>query len=349
MRQDSHFSDTRVGLMNPKYMFFEGPPLVHQFIGRKKELAEFYYLFNRAKIIAIQGPPGIGKSALIGKILQDCFPQEYSLLWVPLYGDEGDIENFYWRYATLKAKQDPGFPLWQVMNKEYLAGKDFDQNNKISLLLQNIRKERKFLLVIDSFEKAAREIRELLEKIIHIQDNDNTVIILSRETPRIGRHVENIQLRGLEKIEARKLISMCVQDPISDEDNNLLYEITEGNPFLLELASRSICKSIEQGRPVQNIIRSIHHIPEIQDYYYTVLKTLTRKEKKCIIDRLALLDKKRHHGRRYYFNYLFWRYLHHNTISLLIKKGALNEEPKGAELSKIGSLFFSLAFDNNLC
>ncbi|MDI6916770.1 MAG: tetratricopeptide repeat protein, partial [Thermoplasmatales archaeon] len=200
------------------------------------------------KIVVIYGMPGIGKSVLLSKIVEE-------------YKNEKNI--FYYNiheWDTLRSILEPFSDFLQRMGERklgyYLKSKPNITMGDIGIILEEELKNCNSLLVFDDTQKANKEITSLFEFLREILPKTNTNLIIAGRK-KLGfydaRHilhkiVGEIKLNGLDKKSSKELVGK----KITDKDFEKIYSITKGHPLALELIGTE--KGIEKEKDVMKYL-----------------------------------------------------------------------------------------------
>ncbi|MDI6917984.1 MAG: AAA family ATPase, partial [Thermoplasmatales archaeon] len=153
--------------------FTENAPKPMHFYGREKEKNEIKdYLKENRKIVVIYGMPGIGKSVLLSKIIEE-------------YKNEKNI--FYYNiheWDTLRSILEPFSDFLQRMGERklryYLKSKPEITMSEIGIILDGELKNCKnTMIVFDDTQKANKEITSLFEYLREILPKTDTNLILA--------------------------------------------------------------------------------------------------------------------------------------------------------------------------
>ena len=268
---------TKDGIVDYKELAGKGKPVdftenalrpIH-FYGREKETHEIKeYLKENRKIIAVYGIPGIGKTALLSKIIEE-------------YKDEKNI--FYYNiheWDTLRSILETLSDFLQKMGKRkikyYLKSKPgITMIADVRILMEEeLKNIKNTIIIFDDTQKANKEIINLLEYLREILPKTHTNLIVAGRK-KLGfydaRHILHktigeIKLKGLDRESSRKLVDEKTKlkgldkniseklagKKIADEDFEKIYSITKGHPMALELISTE--KGIDKEKDVMKYL-----------------------------------------------------------------------------------------------
>jgi tetratricopeptide (TPR) repeat protein len=230
--------------------FTENAPKPTHFYGREKEKQALKdFLKENRKIIVVYGMAGIGKSALLSKIIKE-------------YKDEKN--TFYYNiheWDTLRSILETLSEFLQKMGKRkikyYLKSRPEIAMDEIGMVLEEEIKDCKnTLLVFDDTQKANKEIINLFEYLREIlSKTDTTLMVVGRKKLDFydARHLLHktageIRLNGLDKNSSKRLVGK----KIADEDFEKIYSLTKGHPLALELVGRG--KELEKQKDIMKYV-----------------------------------------------------------------------------------------------
>ncbi|AFY57406.1 NB-ARC domain-containing protein,transcriptional regulator, luxR family [Rivularia sp. PCC 7116] len=251
----SNISETKNN--SPSEDLWEKPD-VSVFYGRDEELKQLEELVakEKAPLICLYGLPGIGKSYLVGKLVEQI---------------KRDFDYVIWRSLSNRNQFSEVLEdLLRFIGSEITqAQKQTDEG--ISELIEHLRKHR-CLIVLDNTEEIIREqdiyrrikqgyeTYEILIQRIGREQHKSCLLISSREKPgdidileSSTRAVHSLKINGLETKDAKKILN---EKGLAGENNfNNLIEYYRGNPLLLNLVSgiikdifnKDVCKFMNEG------------------------------------------------------------------------------------------------------
>ncbi|MCG2825560.1 MAG: ATP-binding protein, partial [Thermoplasmatales archaeon] len=249
--------------------FTENAPRPIHFYGREKEIQALKnYLKEDRKIVAVYGMPGIGKTALLSKIIE-----EY----------KGGKNIFYYNiheWDTLRSILEPFSDFLQRMGERklryYLKSKPEITMSEIGIILDGELKNCKnTMIVFDDTQKANKEIISLFEYLREILlKTDTNLIVAGRKKPGFydARHILHktigeIKLDGLDKESSRKLVDektklkgldknssekLAGKKMLDEDIFEKIYSYTKGHPMALELIGTG--KGLEKTRDVMKYV-----------------------------------------------------------------------------------------------
>lgn len=241
------------------------PPAVSEFWGRQEELIQLRQAVQKQKCVALEGPPGIGKSALSGKLLQQLVAE-----------DEPEFDCCIWKSIQYGPwPEELVGDLISLLRPSLIPELKIPERfqGKVSLLLELLRTQR-CLIVLDSVERILQGTDPLLDpygeqfkdyepffwRMVEEQ-HSSSLLLLSNEPlrqvarmNREGARAKTIRL-GDWKMEAvqQYLTFEGLQDQGSWEE---LAERYKYNPRALQEAVRQI-KEYYEGRVSQFLQETI--------------------------------------------------------------------------------------------
>jgi ATP/maltotriose-dependent transcriptional regulator MalT/DNA-binding MarR family transcriptional regulator len=219
---------------SPHLDSFQVFPKPKHFYGREEELESInrFLQTHEAKILAIKGIAGMGKTTLVARFIQ-----------------KGRPKTFWYRFHDWSTQRNVLSHLSEflVQEKKDALKLYLDQSRTIDLGdVQGILKTQMYdisaLLVFDDFHRANENIVQLFEAIYGIIDEleDIKIILMGRRIPRfydrrdvlVKMNIKELDLEGLDKQSSFELLA---ERNIQKEYNQDIYETTKGHPLSLEL------------------------------------------------------------------------------------------------------------------
>lgn len=212
------------------------PYNVSNFYGRTEELTQIKELITKQNCVILVGMPGIGKSALAAKLIEELSTDA-----------ESRFDCLIWKsVAHAPSLQDlVGDLLELVQPSEPQSGLPKYTQAMISVLIKQLQ-SRRYLLVLDAFEALFQRniFQERLEYSLFfrrlIEELDQSSLLLtSRTLPdefddliATGHPIQEMKIEGLDPDAAMQLLSA---KGLTDKENcNQLIKIYHGNPSEIE-------------------------------------------------------------------------------------------------------------------
>ena len=218
--------------------FTERAPKLKYFFGRSKELDEVdgFLASRESKFLALSGIPGIGKTTLLVRRLED-WRSNMNLFWYRLqeWTAPGSVLRRLAQFLDCLGRRE-------LINC-LAAGNGFDMDEAGRLLERDL-KGLNALLIFDDCHKASKDVIQLLYSLKLVLDGlpGPKVIVAGRSVPafydrrdaKVGKLVRELEIQGLDKDSSARLLalrSVDIQQPVLDR----IYEATKGHPLFLEL------------------------------------------------------------------------------------------------------------------
>lgn len=214
-----------------KYVdFSERKPEVKYFVGREQELKEILSFINsKANVLVLKGIAGIGKTALISKLLER-YKLEMNIFWHRFY-------NFSTLRSMLIKLSDFLATVGSEKLRNYMSGERIDIE-EIIMLLEEELKTIEALLIFDNFERANTEIVNFFLSLKELKTNSRIMVIgrsiapfYDRGDVVVQKHVVELNLAGLDRESCEKLLKYRG----IEKDIDRFYNLTKGHPLMLEL------------------------------------------------------------------------------------------------------------------
>jgi len=216
----------------------ETAPKLKYFFGRKEEIRKIseFTSSETHRILVIRGIAGIGKTALISKILA-LYKEKKNVLYMKVYP-----------YSTLGGLLSKLAEFLQKLGRAKLSNYLAETKGKVefeglmSALVADL-KDSNLLWIMDDVHYASEEINKIFSPLMDTLDlTDVKFVMAGRAVPRfydrrdirIRKRLDEIVLHGLDKNSCMQLLKYRGIDASHYEK---LYSITGGHPLMLELVS----------------------------------------------------------------------------------------------------------------
>ncbi len=266
-------------------------PTVRTFYGRQQELQKLASFLDSdtARMLVVCGIPGIGKTTLLAKFVQDVREQR----------------NVYWyrvhEWVNLKILLTPIAEFLSQLGRKglerYISRTDTPSVGEVSSILETELKDLPTVFIIDDVQKADRSVQDFLTAMVGVFESLEHVSIIctSREIPSFysrsavfeGR-VSEMMLDGLDLDSSLKLMR---GRELPEVDLLDIYKATRGHPLFLELVDsprsalgKNVRMFIEQEvyskldvteRRILEIA-SIFRYPVMVDAFYTMEEEIAK-------------------------------------------------------------------------
>lgn len=212
-------------------------PSLKYFFGRKEEIREISEFMDSKthRILVMRGIAGIGKTALVSKILKS-YEKKMNILYMRIYhySTLGGVLSRLAEFLTKLGRDKLSKYLEETGGKVELEG-------LTSVLVDDLR-ESNSLLIIDDVHYASEGISKIFKPLMDVLGvTDVKIMILGRSVPRfydkrdmlVRKRLAEMVLGGLDKDSTRELLK---RRGINESYYEKLYSITGGHPLMLELA-----------------------------------------------------------------------------------------------------------------
>ncbi len=267
-----------VPIDDPQPVDLKDAPLVDEdsFVGRTEmEALNKCIVEDGCRVVVLCGWPGIGKTTLARKLVEDIHK---------------NFDNVIWR--SLKIPR----PLEEIMTEfiQFLSAppktRASFQNNKLSELIDCLKAKR-YLLVLDDFESimqinGARDYRkeynELLRQISELE-HKSCLLLISREKPKQIQEMQKQSVIKLQGLNVEEIKSIFKKWGISGSDNNEWQELTEksrGNPLILKYIAISIKDNSEEN--ISEFMQSRAFTEDEKKLYDEKFNVLSKREQEIV-------------------------------------------------------------------
>lgn len=210
-------------------------PTIRNFYGRQKELQELtdFLGSETAKIMVVCGIPGIGKTTLLAKFVQDIRSQRH-VYWYRVH-----------EWVNLKILLTPVAEFLSQLGKKglerYLSRTEGPNVGEVCAILEMDLKDLPTVFIIDDVQKGDRSVQEFLEAMVNVLDGLQNVALIctSREIPSFYSRaavfkglVQEMMLEGLDVDSSFRLMR---NRELPENELMDIYRATRGHPLFLEL------------------------------------------------------------------------------------------------------------------
>lgn len=257
------------------------PLTVKTFVGRQPNLFCALQNLHENHYEVICGMPGIGKTALASELVRQLSrPKEYVFWHTVRLGET--IDDILWRLANHLAWHGQDRFLRAIQSMHALPqGALFD-----SLLYTISRKG--YLLCIDDFhlfdeQVVAEQLIKPMEQYIGRGEID--LLVLSRHNVNLRSIVSSNELSGFTLTECYQFLSQLGLS-LTDDQVQILHQITQGNPQLLTLLCETLRQSDDTQRPSVDI--AMH--PGLESYFLREIDDQLTDAERRIMRTVAILN-----------------------------------------------------------
>ncbi|MFB2771883.1 NB-ARC domain-containing protein [Pelatocladus sp. BLCC-F211] len=205
------------------------PPLISRFFGREAELRELKAEIVQKRLVFVYGEPGIGKSALVARVVAD-ISQEFDLLvWKSVAHSpslEDLVANLH-RMLNLEGQPSPSCLINQLRSHSCLLVLD-GVEAILSNYSQRIEYIRFFLRLIDELDR--------IRLILTSRESFTEINILSKSCPIFTKKIEGLDIRAGIQIFRDKGLTV-------EQESTQIVELIKhyrGNPLELESVADKI-------------------------------------------------------------------------------------------------------------
>ncbi|WP_019176797.1 tetratricopeptide repeat protein [Methanomassiliicoccus luminyensis] len=210
-------------------------PSVRTFFGRQEELKKLndFITSETARIMVVYGIPGIGKTTLLAKFVQDV-RERHNVFWYRVH-----------EWVNLKILLSPIAEFLSQMGRKglerYLSRTETPSVGEVSSILETELKDLPAVFILDDVQKADQTVHDFLAAMVGVLESlpHVSMIFTSREIPSFysrsvvfkGEVVE-MMLDGLDMDSSFRLIR---NRELPESELMAIYTATRGHPLFLEL------------------------------------------------------------------------------------------------------------------
>ena len=206
------------------------PPPPHPFLGRKDELAELASFARSSGITFLDGPPGMGKTALISRHLRSVKRGRVPFWFTvrPASSPRQFVGSLTHALSNLGAQQ---LSYYSQLPRAPVA-------REVADLVARSLGDRSLAAVIDDVQMAGPDMKEFLASFTHYLAGrgDHLFYLVSQVEPAFevkGVNAHHLSIGGLDRAAAHDLTDR--KGGLADRFESV-YQSTLGSPLLLELA-----------------------------------------------------------------------------------------------------------------
>lgn len=298
-------------------------PTVRNFYGRQKEMVELvdFLSSETAKIMAVCGIPGIGKTTLLAKFVQDIREQRH-VYWYRVH-----------EWVNLKILLTPIAEFLSQLGKKglerYLSRTETPSAGEVCGILEMDLKDLPTVFIIDDVQKGDRTVQEFLSAMVTVLESVEGVSLIctSREIPsfysRAAVFKGQVKEMMLEGLDVESSLRLMRGRELPEHELMDIYRATRGHPLFLELVDgprsalgKNVRMFIEQEvysklditeRRIMDIA-SVFRYPVLVDAFFTMEEEIAKD--------LGLFQKEME-----YKDYL----VDYDTIDSLLSKSLMHE------------------------
>lgn len=210
-------------------------PAVRTFYGRTEELRQLseFLASDTARMMVVCGIPGIGKTTLLAKFVQDAREQR-NVFWYRVH-----------EWVNLKILLTPLAEFLSQLGKKglerYLSRTEMPQVGETLAILEGDLRGVPVVIIVDDVQKADPSVQEFLGALVNMLEHLPQVSVLctSREIPSFYTRsavfkgvVAEMMLEGLDRESSFRLLR---RRELAESGLNDIYLATKGHPLFLEL------------------------------------------------------------------------------------------------------------------
>jgi tetratricopeptide (TPR) repeat protein len=215
--------------------FTDKKPAVRHFFGREQEIGILNDFVGpgTARLLVVQGIPGIGKTTLMAKYAQDV-RDRINVFWFKLH-----------EWVNCKGFLRPVAEFLSQLGKKnlewYLAQTELPAVGEVCQILETDMRDVSALLIFDDLQKAAPDVTKMLEGLASLLESlpDIRMVWMCRQMPTcysrslvLSGVVKEVTLEGLDEESGLRMLR---DKAMPEESLKEILRVTGGHPLFLEL------------------------------------------------------------------------------------------------------------------
>ncbi len=311
-----------------------------RFVGRETELKQIKEWIDNElpRIIVVTGIPGIGKTTLAAKVIEESVIESArNLFWYRFH--EWDTLR-----ATLREIGEFLSQLGRKKLKFYIERQLTIDMAEVMKILETELQDLSVLFVFDDLQNVNLDIQQLFSIFIELLGSDKfvkvNIIVLSRDTlgfydrreVALKKLVAELELSGLDLNASKKLINL---DDIDEVNLSNIYNISEGHPLTIELISIHMSSKPTHKLSELKISELFKEDHDLNKYLREEIFSGLSTPEKQLLDLISVF--------RYPVSseaFLISHEIDHECIDTLIGRSLLQETMAGYDLHELIRAFF---------
>ena len=238
---------------------------------------------STSKVMVVYGIPGIGKTTLLAKFVQEIKDQR-NVFWYQLH-----------EWVNLKIMLTPVSEFLSHLGKKglerYLGRTETPNVGEVCSILENELKDVPIVLILDDVQKASSEVLALICLVNLLEFLPKAYLLCTSRGIRLFLFTQFRPQRSGRRDNARRTRSWkrCIQllrsREISESDRDEIFKATRGHPLFLELVEspksalgknirmfidQEVCSKLELNEPMGPENASVFRYPVLIEAFYTV-------------------------------------------------------------------------------
>jgi len=276
--------------------FTEKAPTIENFFGRKEEKGTIEDWIDKSPIVHVHGIAGIGKTTLVGKIVEEYRPRK-SVFWFRIHEWSSvryilnQLSEFFEEIGmtTLTNTLDTT----KSLNLESIC-------NIRDIILESF-KDLNTLIVLDDVGKSGEKVSEFINLLalginsaftgknikftLMLISRDRLPIFDTLQMKKSGRFKE-IRLEGLDEKSSMALLKKKMKKPFEFDK---IFKLTKGHPLALELIDQQFDETlVEDGLEDGYELDLIASSKDLSQYIYEEIFSKLKEEEKDILNHMSV-------------------------------------------------------------